>query len=77
MILIIKKVISFLFGLIYFRLNLNQKGVQNIAGVLFLCVTNNSFGSLFVVVNVRDELTTFNFKIILQLVIYLIEDVSG
>jgi hypothetical protein len=46
-------VISLLFGLIYFQLKMNQKGVQNMAGVLFLCMTNNSFGNMFVVVNVR------------------------
>lgn len=44
-------VISFLFGLIYFQLILSQKAVQNMNGVLFLCLTNNSFSSLIVVLN--------------------------
>lgn len=44
-------VISILFGLIYFQLELSQKAVQNINGVLFLCLTNNSFSSLVVVLN--------------------------
>jgi ATP-binding cassette, subfamily G (WHITE), eye pigment precursor transporter len=43
--------ISALFGFIYFQLKFNQKGVQNMTGVLFLCLTNNSFGSMFIVVN--------------------------
>jgi hypothetical protein len=30
---------------------MNQKGVQNISGILFLCMANNSFGNMFVVVN--------------------------
>lgn len=45
--------IALMFGLIYFQLTLNQKGVQNISGVLFLCLTNSSFSSMFAVVNVR------------------------
>lgn len=44
-------VISILFGLIYFQLELSQKAVMNINGVLFLCLTNNSFSSLVVVLN--------------------------
>jgi len=43
--------ISIIFGLIYFQLVLSQKAVQNINGVLFLCLTNNSFSSLIVVLN--------------------------
>ena len=44
--------IALMFGLIYFQLKLNQKGVQNISGVLFLCMTNSSFSAMFAVVNV-------------------------
>jgi ABC-type multidrug transport system permease subunit len=43
--------IATMFGLVYFQLTLNQKGVQNIGGVLFLSMTNMSFSSIFAVVN--------------------------
>lgn len=46
--------IALMFGLIYFQLKLNQKGVQNISGVLFLCMTNSSFSAMFAVVNVSN-----------------------
>nr|UOU03360.1 ATP-binding cassette subfamily G-like 10 [Brachionus rubens] len=43
--------VALLFGVIYFQLKVNQKGIQNITSLLFLCESNNSFGSLFAVVN--------------------------
>jgi Na+/H+-dicarboxylate symporter len=43
--------IAIMFGLIFLRIELNQKGVQNINGVLFLLITNASFGNLFGVIN--------------------------
>ena len=44
-------VIAVLFGLIYLRLKVDQDGVQNINGVLFLLITNQSFSNLFPVIN--------------------------
>jgi hypothetical protein len=44
--------IAAVLGLIYLRQELDQKGVQNINGVLFLLCTNMSFSNLFSVVNV-------------------------
>nr|UOU03354.1 ATP-binding cassette subfamily G-like 4 [Brachionus rubens] len=43
--------IAIVFGLIYLRLDLNQEGVQNINGVLFLLITNASFSNMFGVLN--------------------------
>ncbi|CAF0819089.1 unnamed protein product [Brachionus calyciflorus] len=43
--------IALLFGIIYFQLKINQKGIQNITSLLFLCESNNSFGSIFAVLN--------------------------
>lgn len=40
-----------LFGLIYLRLKLDQTGVQNINGVLFLMLVNCTFSNLFPVLN--------------------------
>jgi ATP-binding cassette, subfamily G (WHITE), eye pigment precursor transporter len=43
--------IGLIFGMIYYQVALNQTGIQNINGVMFLLLTQNSFGSLFVIVN--------------------------
>lgn len=43
--------IAIMFGLIYLRSKLDQQGVQNINGVLFLLITNSSFSNIFGVVN--------------------------
>ncbi len=45
--------LSVVFGLIYFQQKLDQTSVQNINGVLFLCVMNTTFSNLFAVVNVN------------------------
>jgi EPP (Eye Pigment Precursor) family transporter len=45
-------VIAVILGVVYFGQNLDQKGIQNINGVLFLLLTNVSFGNLLSVVNV-------------------------
>lgn len=44
-------VIALMFGLIYFQLDLDQLGIQNINGVLFLLLLNSSFSNLFPVLN--------------------------
>ncbi|XP_054160065.1 protein white-like [Oppia nitens] len=44
-------VISIVFGLIYWQLEVNQTGIMNINGALFLLVTNMNFSSVFGVVN--------------------------
>jgi len=44
---------AFIYGFIFFRLDLNQEGIQNMNGVLFISLLNCSFGTLFGVVNVR------------------------
>jgi ABC-type multidrug transport system permease subunit len=44
-------VLGIVFGLIYLRTTLDQRGVQNINGVLFLLITNASFSNLFGVIN--------------------------
>ncbi|CAG2104560.1 unnamed protein product [Medioppia subpectinata] len=42
---------SLVFGAIYWQLNMDQKGIMDINGALFLLVTNMNFQSLFGVVN--------------------------
>ncbi len=44
---------ALLYSFIYFKLDMNQEGVQNINGVLFLCILNTTFGSLFSVIQVN------------------------
>ena len=39
--------IGFLLGVIFIRLQLNQEGVQDIDGVLFLLITESSFANLY------------------------------
>ena len=41
------KMFAVVFGLIYLQIALDQSGVQNINGVLFLMLTNTSFSNLF------------------------------
>lgn len=48
---------SIMYGLIYFRLEVNQEGIQNINGVLFMFLINSTFGVLYTVVNVNIFLT--------------------
>lgn len=43
--------IAIMFGLIFLQIELDQIGVQNINGVLFLLLTNSSFSNIFGVVN--------------------------
>lgn len=44
--------VAIIFGLIYLRQEINQQGVMNINGFLFIVVTNLSFSSQFVVINI-------------------------
>lgn len=46
------KVVSLMFGLIYFRLKYDQQGVMDINGFIFLCICNNGFSTMFFIVNV-------------------------
>ncbi len=43
--------LSLVFGSIFFQILLDQKGIQNINGLLFLFITNTSFSNMFPVVN--------------------------
>ena len=49
------KFISLILGLIFLQITLNQSGIQNINGVLFLVISNNSFSTMFSVINVKDN----------------------
>lgn len=44
---------SIIYSLVYFRIENNQEGIQNVNGVLFICLMNCAFGTLFCVLNVR------------------------
>lgn len=49
-------VMAVVYGLIYLRLEMDQEGIQNMNGVLFICLLNCSFGTLFGVINVIYKL---------------------
>ena len=44
------KLLAVVSGFIFFRLELNQEGIQNMNGVLFICVINTTFGTIFHVI---------------------------
>lgn len=46
------QVVAVIFGLIFLRLDYDQKGVMNINGAIFLLITNATFTNMFAVVNV-------------------------
>ena len=48
------QMISLLLGVIYLQQELDQPGIQNINGALFLLLTNMTFQNAFAVVNVRQ-----------------------
>ncbi|XP_076458336.1 protein white-like [Babylonia areolata] len=53
-------VVSLVLGLIYLRLDYDQKGVMNINGAIFLIITNASFSNMFAVVNTfPNEIAVF------------------
>jgi hypothetical protein len=54
--------LAVIFGLIYLRQILDQIGVQNINGVIFLCITNSSFSNLFAVLNVNFFFSNYKFE---------------
>ncbi|XP_014681142.1 PREDICTED: protein white-like isoform X2 [Priapulus caudatus] len=47
--------VALLLGLVYLQQDLDQEGIQNITGVLFLFCTNMTFQNLFAVINVFCE----------------------
>lgn len=46
------QVIALILGAIYFGQELDQKGVMNLNGALFLFLTNMTFQNVFAVINV-------------------------
>jgi ABC-type multidrug transport system permease subunit len=44
-------VMAIVYGLVFFRLELTQEGVQNMNGVIFICLVNTTFATIFSVVN--------------------------
>lgn len=44
--------VSILIGVIYFGQNLDQDGVMNINGAIFMFLTNMTFQNIFAVINV-------------------------
>jgi len=45
--------VSLLIGIIYFGQQIDQDGVMNINGALFIFLTNMTFQNVFAVINVR------------------------
>ena len=50
------QVLAVMLGLIYLQLDLDQPGVMNVNGVLFLVLTNVTLVNVFGVLNVRKIL---------------------
>jgi hypothetical protein len=48
--------VSVLIGVIYYGQELNQDGVMNINGALFIFLTNMTFQNVFAVINVSTEI---------------------
>lgn len=46
--------VSILIGVIYFGQNLDQDGVMNINGAIFMFLTNMTFQNIFAVINVSN-----------------------
>ncbi len=42
---------AIVYGLVFFRLEMTQEGVQNMNGVIFICLVNTTFATIFSVVN--------------------------
>ena len=47
------QMVSLLIGVIYFGQRIDQDGVMNINGALFIFLTNMTFQNVFAVINVR------------------------
>jgi len=45
-------ILALILGVVYLQQDLDQKGIQNINGALFVLLTNLSFGNIFAVVNI-------------------------
>jgi len=45
-------VLALILGVVYLQQDMDQKGIQNINGALFVLLTNISFGNIFAVVNI-------------------------
>lgn len=49
----LSQMVSLLIGVIYFGQQIDQDGVMNINGALFIFLTNMTFQNVFAVINVR------------------------
>jgi hypothetical protein len=63
----ILQMVSVLIGVIYYGQELNQDGVMNINGALFIFLTNMTFQNVFAVINVSTEITYFSLGCILRM----------
>ena len=53
-------ILALILGVVYLQQDLDQKGIQNINGALFVLLTNLSFGNIFAVANIFcSELPVF------------------
>ncbi|CAG0919858.1 unnamed protein product [Notodromas monacha] len=67
------EVIALILGLIYLQQDMDQKGVQNVNGVIFLLLTNMSFSNMFAVVNHPKILAELPLFVVLPIVFSSIE----
>lgn len=56
--------ISLLIGVIYLGQEMDQEGIQNINGFIFMLITSLTFSSVFPVANVRTGLNYINTKLV-------------
>lgn len=52
---LVYQMVSILIGVIYFGQNLDQDGVMNINGAIFMFLTNMTFQNIFAVINVSTK----------------------
>jgi hypothetical protein len=56
---VVLQMVSVLIGAIYYGQELNQDGVMNINGALFIFLTNMTFQNVFAVINVSNRFTAY------------------
>lgn len=62
--------VSILIGVIFFGQHLDQDGVMNINGAIFMFLTNMTFQNIFAVINVSTVLYFISISFIISIVIF-------
>jgi hypothetical protein len=64
---VILQMVSVLVGIIYYGQELNQDGVMNINGAIFIFLTNMTFQNVFAVISVSTAIAYFSLGCILRM----------